>query len=414
METARDRCVIVHYHEISLKRGNRPLFLRRLQQNLVRALEDLGAPRVTQLTGRIVLEPPAGADPEVVVERLRHVFGVANLALAERTGTSLEELKRGVDRVTQGRTFASFRITARRAFKTLPHTSVELNRELGAHVLGRHATRVDLEQSELNIHVEVLPGQAFVYGDRRPGPGGLPVGVSGTVAALLSGGIDSPVAAWRLMKRGCRVIFVHFHSVPYLPDDSIRKARDLVERLTRWQYYSRLSLVPFGEIQRSVVLAVPGPARVVIYRRLMMRIAEALGRRAGAAALVTGDSLGQVASQTLQNLACIEGAAGLLVLRPLIGMDKLEITAQAQVLGTFETSIEPDADCCTLFVPKHPGTRVSREEAAAMEARLDVAALVAQGVEGAREETIAFPAGCGPFPAKENREARAAGSRPPR
>ncbi|MEK7446347.1 MAG: tRNA uracil 4-sulfurtransferase ThiI [candidate division NC10 bacterium] len=412
METARDRCVIVHYHEISLKRGNRPLFLRRLQQNLVRALEDLGAPRVTQLTGRIVLEPPPGADPEVVVERLRHVFGVANLALAERTGTSLEELKRGVDRVTQGRTFASFRITARRAFKTLPHTSVELNRELGAHVLGRHATRVDLEQSELNIHVEVLPGQAFVYGDRRPGPGGLPVGVSGTVAALLSGGIDSPVAAWRLMKRGCRVVFVHFHSVPYLPDDSIRKARDLAERLTRWQYYSRLSLVPFGEIQRSVVLAVPGPARVVIYRRLMMRIAEALGRRAGAAALVTGDSLGQVASQTLQNLACIEGAAGLPVLRPLIGMDKLEITAQAQVLGTFETSIEPDADCCTLFVPKHPGTRVSREEAAAMEARLDVAALVAQGVEGAREETIAFPAGCGPFPAKENREARAAGSRP--
>ncbi|MBI2199450.1 MAG: tRNA 4-thiouridine(8) synthase ThiI [Candidatus Rokubacteria bacterium] len=414
METARDRCVIVHYHEISLKRGNRPLFLRRLQQNLVRALEDLGAPRVTQLTGRIVLEPPPGADPEVVVERLRHVFGVANLALAERTGTSLEELRRGVDRVTQGRTFASFRITARRAFKTLPHTSVELNRELGAHVLGRHATRVDLEQSELNIHVEVLPEQAFVYGDRRPGPGGLPVGVSGTVVALLSGGIDSPVAAWRLMKRGCRVVFVHFHSVPYLPDDSIRKARDLAERLTRWQYYSRLSLVPFGEIQRSVVLAVPGPARVVIYRRLMMRIAEALGRRAGAAALVTGDSLGQVASQTLQNLACIEGAAGLPVLRPLIGMDKLEITAQAQVLGTFETSIEPDADCCTLFVPKHPGTRVSREEAAAMEARLDVAALVAQGVEGAREETIAFPAGCGPFPAKENREARAAGSRPPR
>ena len=414
METARDRCVIVHYHEISLKRGNRPLFLRRLQQNLVRALEDVGAPRVTQLTGRIVLEPPPGADPEVVVERLRHVFGVANLALAERTGTSLEELKRGVDRVTQGRTFASFRITARRAFKTLPHTSVELNRELGAHVLGRHATRVDLEQSELNIHVEVLPGQAFVYGDRRPGPGGLPVGVSGTVVALLSGGIDSPVAAWRLMKRGCRVVFVHFHSVPYLPDDSIRKVRDLAERLTRWQYYSRLSLVPFGEIQRSVVLAVPGPARVVIYRRLMMRIAEALGRRAGAAALVTGDSLGQVASQTLQNLACIEGAAGLPVLRPLIGMDKLEITAQAQVLGTFETSIEPDADCCTLFVPKHPGTRVSREEAAAMEARLDVAALVAQGVEGAREETIAFPAGCGPFPAKENREARAAGSLPPR
>jgi len=413
LEGAGARVLVIHYHEISLKRGNRPLFLRRLQHNLARALEDLGPARVIQLPGRIVLEATPGADPEIVIERLRHVFGVANVALAERTGTSLEALGRAVDRVTEGRTFGSFRITARRAFKTLPHSSVELNRILGAHVLGRHPTRVDLERPELNIHVEVVPGQAFVYGDRRPGPGGLPVGASGTVAALLSGGIDSPVAAWRLMKRGCRVVFVHFHSVPYLPDDSIRKARELVARLTRWQYFSRLSLVPFGEIQRAVVLAVPAPARVVIYRRLMIRIAEALGRRAGAAALVTGESLGQVASQTLQNLACIDAAAGLPVLRPLIGMDKLEITAQAQAIGTFGTSIEPDADCCTLFVPRHPGTRVGRAEAAGLEARLDVAALVAQGVEGAREDTFDFPAGCGPFPSKEGRDAHAAAS-PPR
>ncbi len=413
MPATRARCAIVHYHEISLKRGNRPLFLRYLQRNLSRALADLGAPRVTQLTGRIVLEPAPGAELEAVAERVGRVFGVANVAVAERAGTSLEALKQAVDRVTEGRAFASFRITARRAFKTLPHTSVELNRELGAHVLARHATRVDLDHPELNVHVEVLPGQAFVYGNRRPGPGGLPVGASGTVVALLSGGIDSPVAAWRLMKRGCRVLFVHFHSLPYLPDDSIRKARDLAQRLTCWQYFSRLHLVPFGEIQRAVVLAVPAPARVVIYRRLMLRIAEALGRRAGAAALVTGESLGQVASQTLQNLSCIDGAASLPVLRPLIGMDKLEITAQAQAIGTFETSIEPDADCCTLFVPRHPGTRMSREEAQALEARLDLAGLVAQGVEGTREETFDFPAGFGPYPSRPPQGAPAAGS-PPR
>src|SRR5262249_22656678 len=157
------------------------------------------------------------------------------------------------------------------------------------HVLSLRSARVDLTRPDVNVFVEVMPGQAFVYGDRRPGPGGLPVGTGGTVTALLSGGIDSPVAAWRLMKRGCRVIFVHFHSAPYLPDTSQRKARELVASLTAWQYRSRLFLVPFGEIQREVVLTVPAPARVVVYRRLMIRIAEALGRSAGAGALVTGD-----------------------------------------------------------------------------------------------------------------------------
>jgi thiamine biosynthesis protein ThiI len=392
------RCVILHYHEISLKRGNRPLFLRHLQQNLARATQDLGALRVVQLPGRIVLVAEDEQRLEAAGERLTRVFGIANLAVAFRTGPSMAALEAAVERVIAGRSFASFRITARRAFKTLPGTSVEINRALGAHVLGLIQSRVSLDHPELNIHVEVLPGEAFVYADRRPGPGGLPVGASGTVAALLSGGIDSPVAAWRLMKRGCRVMFVHFHSVPYLPDTSQRKARALVERLTEWQYYSRLFLVPFGEIQRQVMLSVPPPVRVVVYRRVMVRIGQALARAAGAAALVTGESLGQVASQTLQNLSRIDEVAELPVLRPLIGMDKLEITDQAKALGTFETSIEPDADCCTLFVPKHPDTRVKREEIEAMERRLDVPALVRMGVEGAMEETFEFPPGAGPFP----------------
>jgi thiamine biosynthesis protein ThiI len=194
-----------------------------------------------------------------------------------------------------------------------------------------------------------------------------------------------------MMKRGCRVMFVHFHSVPYLPDTSQAKARALTERLTAWQYASRLHLVPFGEIQREVVLTVPPPLRVVVYRRLMLRIAEALARRYGAAALVTGESLGQVASQTLDNIARIDEAATLPVLRPLIGMDKLEITAEAQRLGTFEISIEPDADCCTLFTPKHPSTRASASEVAAAESRLDLARLVAAGADTATLETFQFP-----------------------
>jgi thiamine biosynthesis protein ThiI len=408
MAGAGPTIVVVHYHEISLKRGNRPLFLRRLQESLLRALADLAPARVEQLTGRMLVHLAAGADEEAVAERVARVFGVANFALAERTTPDMDALKRAVDRVTDRRRFASFRITARRAFKTLPLTSIEMNRELGAHVLSRHSARVSLEHPELNVHVEVLPRQAFVYGDRRSGPGGLPVGSSGTVTALLSGGIDSPVAAWRLMQRGCRVAFVHFHSVPYLPDVSPGKARELVRRLTAWQYYSRLFLVPFGEIQREIVLAVPAPARVVVYRRLMLRIAEALARQTGALALVTGESVGQVASQTLHNLARVDEVADMPVLRPLIGMDKLEITAQAERIGTFEVSIEPDADCCTLFVPKHPGTRMNRDEVLALEGRLDIGALVAQGVDGATQEVFDFPEGAGPLrplPAR-SREAR--------
>lgn len=399
-------CVVVHYHEISLKAGHRPMFLRHLRQNLERATADLKPVKVVQLPGRLILDLEGNERAEAVRERVSRVCGVANLALAQRVPSTLDAVKAAIGRMIEGRQFESFRITARRAFKTYPLTSVELNRELGTFVLERAGTRpggvgarVDLKHPALTIHVEVLPNETFIYFDREPGPGGLPVGSSGTVVSLLSGGIDSPVAAWRMMKRGCRVEFVHFHSVPYLPATSQQKVRALVECLTRWQFFSRLHLVPFGEIQREVVLSAPPPARVVMYRRLMVRIAEALARAAGAQALVTGESLGQVASQTLQNLARIDEAASLPILRPLIGMDKLEITAQAQRLGTFETSIEPDQDCCTLFVPKHPATRMAADEIQRLEARLDLAALVRRGTEGAALETFEFPAEAGPYPA---------------
>ena len=382
---------LVHYHELGLKRGNRPLFLRHLGRNLRRATSDLGPLTLRQVSGRVLLDLENHPDPDAVRDRVQRVFGVSSFAIAYRVASTVEAMKSIIAWLVEGQTFASFRITARRAFKTYPMTSVELNRELGAFVLERVASRVDLRHPELEIHVEVMPAETFVYVHPVPGPGGLPVGASGTVAALLSGGIDSPVAAWRMMKRGCRVLFVHFHSVPYLPPTSQAKARELVSILTRWQYDSTLILVPFAEIQREVVLTVPPPARVVVYRRLMVRIAEALARKHGAVALTTGESLGQVASQTLSNIARIDEAAGMPILRPLIGMDKLEITDQARRLGTFEISIEPDADCCTLFVPKHPATRMSEHEVSAVESRLDIARLVAAGCDGASVEPFEFP-----------------------
>src|SRR5437764_3605653 len=356
--------LVVHYHEISLKRGNRPLFLRHLRRNVERALADTGPAAIEQLSGRVLVDLEEHPAPEAARDRAARVFGVASVTLAYRTPSTLDAMKALLDRLLEGRSFASFRITARRAFKTYPMTSVEINRALGAFVLERLRTRVDLEHAEQEIHVEVLPAETYISLDRVEGPGGLPVGASGTVTALLSGGIDSPVAAWRMMKRGCRVVFVHFHSVPYLPATSQAKARALVERLTEWQYESRLLQVPFGEIQREVVLTVPPPARVVVYRRLMVRIAEALARERGALALATGESLVQVASQTLESIARIDDVATLPTLRPLIGMDKLEITTEARRLDTFEISIEPDQDCCTLFVPRHPATRMSERTVA--------------------------------------------------
>jgi thiamine biosynthesis protein ThiI len=217
------------------------------------------------------------------------------------------------------------------------------------------------------------------------------VGSSGRVLALLSGGIDSPVAAWRLMKRGCRVVLAHFHAFPLQDRSTIDKSRELARILTRWQLRTRLLLIPFGPVQQTVVAACPAPLRVVLYRRFMMRIAEALARRRRARALVTGESLGQVASQTLDNMVVIGEATRATVLRPLVGMDKEEITAQARRIGTFDVSTLPDQDCCQLFVPRHPATAASREEVERAEAALDVPALVAAAIEGLAEERFEFP-----------------------
>jgi len=383
--------VLVHYHEIALKRGNRPLFLRQLARNLTRASRDLGPVKVDQLTGRLVLECGDGVPPEAIKDRVSRVFGIANFSLARRVPSTLDAMKGAITEAIGGGHPASFRVTARRAFRSFPLTSEELNRELGAFIQARTGWRVDLTRAELNVYVEVLPEETFVYTEKLPGPGGLPVGVSGRVAALLSGGIDSPVAAWRMMKRGCRVVFVHFHSVPYLSAASKEKAVALAGHLTRYQYTSRLYLVPFGEIQRDVVLTAPPPLRVVLYRRLMARIAERIAVTERCQALVTGESLGQVASQTLENLSRVDDAVTLPILRPLIGMDKEEISVQARAIGSFEISIEPDQDCCQLFIPRHPSTRTSPEAIEKAEIALNLDELVARGVAEAEWREFEFP-----------------------
>ena len=383
--------MLVHYGEIALKRGNRPFFLRRLRENIEAAVGPLGVRAVVEKMGRLILRLGPGAASAEIVARLARTFGVVNFAPAIRAPRDLEGLTAAVEGLVAGRRFESFRITARRADPAYPHKSPELERHLGAVVQRLTGARVDLEHPAATVYVEVLPGEALCYMDRVTGPGGLPVGSSGAVTALLSGGIDSPVAAYRMLKRGCRVHFVHFSGQPFHDTRSVEKAQELAGVLATYQGPCRLAVVPFGEIQREVVLGVPAELRVLAYRRLMMRIAGRLAQADGTRALVTGESLGQVASQTLENLAVVESVSPLLVLRPLVGMDKQEIIAEARAIGTYEISIEPDQDCCRLFVPRHPATRATLEDLAAAEKRLDVEALVEQGVSKAQVHKIAVP-----------------------
>ena len=399
--------IVVHYQEIALKGKNRPWFLGRLVRNLRRAVSDLDVTAVRALMGRIEVVLGPAASPEEVGERIRRTFGIANFSYAGRTALDLDIIAAAILEDLGGRTCDSFRVSVRRADKRYPMTSPQVEREVGGRIKEARGWRVDLDDPGLTIHVELLTNEAFYFFGKERGAGGLPTGTAGRVACLLSGGIDSPVAAHRMMKRGCAVTFVHFHSYPILSRASQEKARELVRLLTMWQQHSRLHLVAFGDIQQQVVLAVPGPMRVVVYRRLMLRIGERIARLRHAQALVTGDVVGQVASQTLENLAVIGSVATLPLFRPLIGMDKDEITAEAIKIGTYPISIIPDQDCCTLFTPRNPQTRARLADIEAAERALPIDELVERAVGEAAVEDFAFPDTAGERAARR----RAAASR---
>jgi thiamine biosynthesis protein ThiI len=383
--------ILIRYHEIALKKGNRRYFIELLKRNLISAVKDLGIKEIRSLPARVLMTFKADYDTEVLIERIRNVFGVANFSMVQRTPRDIDTLRARILESLDGNRFSSFRIQTQRGDKTFALKSPEINRQLGAAVKDQSGARVDLTHAELTVTVEILPRDAFFGFNKIAGPGGLPVGASGRVVALISGGIDSPVGAYRMMQRGCRLIFVHFHSAPYLDQTSQQKVRQLVTELTRCQFQSRLYLIPFGEIQRQIVAAVARPLRVILYRRMMLRIAEQVARREKCQALITGESLAQVASQTLENIAVIEEAAQLPVLRPLVGMDKQEIIDQARRIGTYEISSIPDQDCCQLFVPKHPATRARLADVQEDESRLDVEDLIRLGTTQAAVEEFCFP-----------------------
>jgi thiamine biosynthesis protein ThiI len=383
--------IVVHYKELALKGRNRPWFVEMLVRNLKTALKGLKVTSVRSVMGRIEIELGAGASWAEVKDRVGRVFGIANFSIAGRSPHDFSTLASAILSDLGDRHAESFRVSVRRADKRIPFTSPQIEREVGGLIKQRKGWRVDLDDPALNIHVEMLPGHAFYFFGKERGAGGLPTGTGGRLACLLSGGIDSPVAAYRMMRRGCSVLFVHFHSYPILSRASQEKVREIVTLLTSYQLQSRLALVAFGELQQQILLSVPPELRVVVYRRLMLRIADRLARKWHARALVTGEVVGQVASQTLDNLTTIADATEMEILRPLVGMDKDEITAEAERIGTLPISNIPDQDCCQLFTPRHPSTRVTRSEVQAAEAPLPVAEMVDAAARGAVVEDFRFP-----------------------
>jgi thiamine biosynthesis protein ThiI len=383
--------IVIHYKELALKGKNRPWFIQLLVRNLKTALAGLHVASVRSSMGRIELALRPESPQAEVRERLSRVFGIANFSPASRGPHDFQALAAAILGDLGDTTPASFRVSATRADKRLPFTSPQVEREIGGIIWEAKGWKVDLSKPALTIHIEMLPADAFYFFGKEPGAGGMPSGTGGRVACLLSGGIDSPVAAYRMMRRGCQVQLIHFHSYPILSRASQEKVREIAALLTRYQLRSRLMLVPFGELQQQVVLGVPPELRVVIYRRLMLRIAERLARKGGAQALVTGEVVGQVASQTLENMTAIAEATTLEILRPLVGMDKDEITVEARRIGTYDISVIPDQDCCTLFTPRHPATRARLAAVQQAESGLPVEDMVAAAVAATSMERFRFP-----------------------
>ena len=378
----------IHYAEVGLKGKNRVFFEKRLVNNIKLSLQGTGYAEIKRLHDRILVHLGQGANITKIKERLRQVMGIAHFEFSSRTENNIAAIKEAALRHIRDASCESLKVETRRADKTFPLTSPEVSAEVGGYLIKATGTRADMHNPDLTCWIKITHNAAYISTEKIQGIGGLPVGVSGKVLVMLSGGIDSPVAAWQMIKRGAKAVFIHFYSYPYTDKASLEKVIDIAQILAASNYRSTIYLVPFADLQQTIVSATPAPFRVLLYRRMMTRIAERVAAIVDAEALVTGESLAQVASQTLTNLRTIEAIAEIPILRPLIGEDKAEIITKAQRIGTFDVSTRPHQDCCSLFVPKHPATRASLTELADAEAGLDIDALVEDALNNLEKQVV--------------------------
>ena len=378
--------ILLKLGEMVLKGLNRRSFEDKLQANLHRRLRPFGQFRVYTRQSATYVEPiREGCDVEGAYEALKHVFGIVGLSLARPCGKDKDAIlacaKEFLD--DQLRAARTFKVETKRADKTFPMTSIQLSQYVGGELHEAYDNlEVDVHHPELTVYVEVRDYAAYVHTQPQPGAGGLPVGINGRAVSLLSGGIDSPVASWMIAKRGVALDMVHFFSYPYTSLEAKEKVLELARLLTPWTGRLTVHVVPFTAIQEELRRSCPEELFTVIMRRFMMRIAQEVARRCGAKALVTGECLGQVASQTMDAMLVTGAVVDLPILRPVVGMDKEEIVQIARKIGTFETSILPYEDCCTVFTPRHPATRPVLEDVVKAESVLDIDGLVAKALEG--------------------------------
>jgi thiamine biosynthesis protein ThiI len=396
--------IVVHYHEIWLKGGNRRFFLSKLHMALKRALEGLPVERILRPGDRLLIEFGEGASGQEAIARIERVFGVAFYAVARvvprGSANDLEALERTAWEEVRGEKFSTFAVRAKRSDKSFPHRTSEIEVSVGQYLADQlraegREVRVKLNGPELTCRIEIPPGPSLlVYARKIPGAGGLPPNTAGRMTCLLSGGFDSAVAAHKMMKRGAHLSFVHFWGGGARPgESSVHVARGLVRQLVPWQFSAKLYLVPFEPVQREIVANAPEEFRILLYRRMMLRIAERIARGGRSLGLITGDSLGQVASQTLHNMAAVGGAIRMQLYRPLAGDDKLEIMNAAEKIGTYNISAEPFHDCCPIFLPRNPALHSSPEELEQAESRMDVEALIRMSLDAMAIERYRYGAG---------------------
>ena len=381
------RTLVVHYAEIGTKGRNRPMFERRLLAHLHMALRDVGIDAdVRRISGRLTAGLPDGADAEAALERVRQVAGVSSVALGVGVPADVAAMSAAAIAFLAASPAGSFKIDARRGDKSFPLDSIAVNRAVGAACVEATGRPVDVHHPVVTVRVEIPGRTAYVIGPARPGPGGLPPGTTGTLLAFLSGGIDSPVAAWKMMRRGAYVVAAHFWNRTLQGNAVLEKLEDLCRVLALAQGEVPLIVVPFEPMQRAIVAQVKPALRMLVYRRAMLRIGARLADAERAVGYVTGDSLGQVASQTAVNLRTIGAAADRPVFQPLCGDDKIEVVAIARRIGTFDISIRPHEDCCSFMLSEHPATKSRISDIEAAEAGIPWDDLVTEAVAGLRRE----------------------------
>ncbi|WP_349408153.1 tRNA uracil 4-sulfurtransferase ThiI [Pseudalkalibacillus sp. SCS-8] len=382
--------IIIRYGELSLKGKNRHHFTNRLRDTVKRKLRSFKQVEVKKAFDRMYIHLN-GQNHEPVVEKLQEVFGIQGLTLAAKCDLDLETIRQTALQAMKdaGPDVKTFKVSAKRNYKQYPHNSQELNHLIGGYVL-QHSDdlSVDVHHPDVELKVEIKPEAAYISSINYPGAGGLPIGSGGKVMLMLSGGIDSPVAGYLTMKRGIRVEMVHFHSPPFTSERARQKVEDLTQVLTKFGGTIKMHVVPFTDIQKAIKKQIPDNYSMTIMRRYMLRITEKLAEQNEALAIATGESLGQVASQTLSSMNTINEVTNLPMIRPLITMDKVEIMDIARKIGTYEISIRPYEDCCTVFLPSAPKTKPNREKANRFEQYMDIEALVEEAV--VKTETVHF------------------------